>query len=381
MDRSVRAPGNSTIDCELNGISTITVDVYDGMSGNHQIRWEWLRPSGALYFRTPSSPIHTSAGSYRKYATAWNSIPVHGSEAALYPGKWKVNVYLDDQLFASDKFMIVDIDVDDLPEVSQSPDPNKYGLVIGIENYSNLPKVNYAIRDATMFKEYLIKKVGVPEQNIMVLLDNKATKGDLEGMLTYYLPKNLPKSATLYIYYSGHGYATFDGDKDAYLVAYEGNPRYIRTTGYKLDKFYRDVDALKIAQAIVFLDSCFSGGVSNTTKNEMIDPTKYVLFEVNVEDKIPSLKKVISLNSSTGAQVSLPYDDKKHSLFSYFLFKGLCGTADTDGDNTVSLPELYIYTKTNVDIMSRRIKGSPQTPVIIPALNKVKDIRISNIAR
>jgi uncharacterized caspase-like protein len=287
---------------------------------------------------------------------------------------------MDNALFVSDTFRIADVDVDTLPGLSQKSDTNKYGLVIGIENYSNLPKVNYAIRDAQMFKAYLIRKVGVPEQNIMVLLDNKATKGDLEGMLTNYLPKNLPKSATLYIYYSGHGFATQD-TKDAYLVTYEGNPKYITTTGYKLDRFYKDVDALDIRQAIVFLDSCFSGAVSNTTQNIMIDPTKFVLFEVDVEDNISSLKKVVSLNSSTGAQVSLPYDEKKHSLFSYFLFKGMCGTADSNGDNEVTLHELYTYTKANVDIMSRRIKGNPQTPVIIPALHQVKDIRISSINR
>lgn len=352
------------------------------MAGSHNIRWEWLKPGGAPYYRTKNSTIDIADGTYREYVTAWNSIPIHGGEPAMFPGKWTVNVYVDNKEIASDKFTISDIDVDKFPGVVQSPDSNKFGLVIGIEKYSNLPEVKYAKRDAMMFKEYLMKSVGVPEQNIFPpLLDDGATKGDLEGMLTSYLPKNLPKTAVLYIYYSGHGYTTYDNNKNVYLVTYEGNPKYIDTTGYKLDKFYQDVDALNIKQAVVFIDSCFSGAVPNTMKNKMVDPSKFGLIEVNVEDNISSLDKVISLNSSTGSQVSLPYDDKKHSLFSYFLFKGLCGTADTDGDNEVTLHELYTYTKKNVDLVSRRMKGSPQTPVIIPSLDQVKDFTMSQVVR
>ena len=76
---------------------------------------------------------------------------------------------------------------------------------IGIEDYLRLPNVEYARKDALIVKDYFIKVLGVPEENVMTLIDNDATKGRIEGYLKEYIPSNVGKDTTLYVYFAGHG--------------------------------------------------------------------------------------------------------------------------------------------------------------------------------
>jgi len=67
------------------------------------------------------------------------------------------------------------------------------------------------------------------------------TKGKIEGILRSYLPMNLDKYATLYVYFAGHGVPGLQ-DGDAFIVTYDGEPRFIEYTGYKLKILYADID-------------------------------------------------------------------------------------------------------------------------------------------
>ena len=56
--------------------------------------------------------------------------------------------------------------------------------------------------------------------------------------------------------------------------------------------------------------------------------------------------KICILSASSNGQNSQIFYDKKHSVFTYALLKGLSGNAD-DGDNVIELGELaeYLYQK------------------------------------
>ncbi|MDZ7343500.1 MAG: hypothetical protein ONA90_03190, partial [candidate division KSB1 bacterium] len=49
----------------------------------------------------------------------------------------------------------------DIP-VTQTPNPNAYAVVIGNRDYLKVKNVDFAINDATLVKEYLIKTLGLP---------------------------------------------------------------------------------------------------------------------------------------------------------------------------------------------------------------------------
>ena len=136
---------------------------------------------------------------------------------------------------------------------------NSYAIVIGIENYrQKLPKADYATHDAKTMTEYLTKVMGYPEENVVTLTNDRASLTDFIKYFEKWLPNNVEKDGSVFIYYSGHG-APNTKTGDAYLVPYDGDPSFIEQTGYPLKKLYESLNKLQAKEIIVALDSCFSG--------------------------------------------------------------------------------------------------------------------------
>ncbi|UCH22547.1 MAG: caspase family protein, partial [Deltaproteobacteria bacterium] len=240
---------------------------FENLAGEHNLRWEWYEPSGQLYYSTANFPFKTSRDKYLPVATAWHRLSIDGDPAANNPGQWEVKVFLDNELMDTKPFLVkVFKDAIQLPaDLAQRPYPKDWGLIIGIEDYAHLPAVEYARKDALIVKDYFIKVLGVPEENVISLIDSDATKARLEGYLKEYIPSNVGKDSTLYVYFAGHGAPGMEKG-EPYLIPYDGDTRFIERTGYKLVSFYQDLNNLKIQNVYVFLDSCFSGVASRAAE-------------------------------------------------------------------------------------------------------------------
>lgn len=137
---------------------------------------------------------------------------------------------------------VVKSDVDELPLVKVKTNKTSYAIVIGIENYrQKLPKADYAVADAKTVTKYLITAMGYPEENIITLTNEHATNVDFAKYFEKWLPNNVEKDSTVFIYYSGHG-APNTKTGDAYLVPYDGDPSFIEQTGYPLKKLYESLN-------------------------------------------------------------------------------------------------------------------------------------------
>ena len=350
---------------------------FENISGKHKLRWDWYDPEGDLYYSTGNFPFKTSRGKYLKEATTWHRLSINGDKAADYPGEWEVKVYFDGELLESKRFVMKAVTGVGLPEdISQKPYPKDWGLVIGIEDYAHLPSVEYARRDALIVKEYFIKVLGVPEENVIFLIDGNATKARIEGYLKQYIPANVGKDTTLYVYFAGHGAPDMEKG-DPYLVPHDGDTRFIAQTGYNLKTFYKDLDNLNIPRVYVFLDSCFSGVASRAA--EMLAKGARPAL-VHVEDVRLDSDVVVSLSASASGQSSNAYPETKHGLFTYFLLRALKGEADENDDSWISVKEIFDYVKNHVVRVSRRM-GTEQTPVITPSLDMLKDVAVSKVLR
>ena len=62
------------------------------------------------------------------------------------------------------------------------PFPKDWGLIIGIENYDSLPNVKFTRKDALIIKDYFVRLLSEPEENIISLIDSDATKARIEGV-------------------------------------------------------------------------------------------------------------------------------------------------------------------------------------------------------
>ena len=353
-------PVNPTVTFSTDDTEAIASVKLKNLSGKHTLRWDWYDPNGKLYYSTGNSPIKVSKGKYLREATAWHRISIRGEQAARTPGDWKVQVYLDKEFIASKGFKIqpsvslAEIDVDvDIPETGMR-NPDAIALVIGNRNYQHkdVPSVKFASRDAEVMKQYLMKTLGYREGNI--LFETDATKARLEallgiagnyrGLVHDYIK---PGRSDLFIFYSGHG-APDPNTRKGYFVPVDCDPAKVALNGYSLDTFYENLAKLEARNITVVIDACFSGGSS---------PGKLLIQNASpvgivVHNPAIAREDTIVLASSKGDQISSWYEEKRHSLFTYFFLKALGGSADKNRDDKLTFEEIY-------DFVSDRAEGVP----------------------
>jgi caspase domain-containing protein len=251
-------------------------------------------------------------------------------------------------------------DVDVLPITKAAPRHNAHAVVIGLERYRNeLPQASYAERDARVVARYLSGTMGYDEGNVALLLNDRATKGDMEKYLETWLPNRVESDDTVFVYFSGHG-APNAKTGEAYLVPYDGDPVFLNNTGYSLSRLYQNLAALPAKEVVVVLDSCFSGAGGRSVIAKGIRP-------IITEIKSPLLGKgkTIVLAASSGQQVSSTYEQKAHGLMTYFFLKGLQGAADTNQDGKIDIAELFEYLRPHVERVARRDFNNEQTPLLL----------------
>ncbi len=257
------------------------------------------------------------------------------------------------------KAPVIASDVDKVPE-GKVARKNAYAVVVGVEQYrQKLPKADYAAHDAQVMNDYLIKTLGLQEENVALLVDDHAARTDLEKYLEKWLPNRVEKGDSVFIYFSGHG-APNPKTGEAYMVPYDGDPAYIDTTGYPLKRLYEQLATLPAKEVVVMLDSCFSGAGGRSVIAKGMRP-----MGLSVETPVQAKGKTVILAASSGDQVSSTYEKNGHGLFTYFLLKGLQGEADGNKDGTVDLQEVFDYLKPQVERIARREYNNEQTPQLL----------------
>jgi hypothetical protein len=257
---------------------------------------------------------------------------------------------------------LVKIDADLAPpETSVAVKDHAYAIVVGVEEYRDLPKVDYAKRDAEMMKKYLTKAMGYREENVVMLLDDRVTRSQLAARFEKWLPKQVgdDPQAEVFVYYGGHG-APDAATNQSFLVPYDGDPAFLETTAYPLNKLYKTLSDLSAKRITVVLDTCFSGAGGRSVIAKGARP-----MLITVDSPLVASPNLVVLTASAGNQISSAFMEKRHGLFTYYFLKGIQGEADANRDGTVELQELDAYLKSHVQAVARRLNVE-QTPQLLP---------------
>jgi len=259
-------------------------------------------------------------------------------------------------------------DVDRLPAGTVKTRKDAFAIVIGIEEYrQKLPHADFAANDARTVANYLINVLGYPEENVVMLINERALKSDMEKYFEQWLANNVEPQSSVFIYYSGHG-APDPKTGGAFLVPYDGDPTFIKQTGYPLKKVYDVLNKLQNRETIVALDSCFSGAGGRSVLAKGARP-----LVMNLQTSAPLSKGVVVMSASNGDQVSSTYDDKGHGLFTYFLLKGLKEEDVINKDGSLKIQELFSYVKPQVSRISRKMYNNEQTPQLFEGKKSADD--------
>ena len=160
--------------------------------------------------------------------------------------------------------------------------------------------------------------------------------------------------ANIIFYYAGHAFPD-EERSTGYLLPVDGDSK-IASTGYSLEKLYKELSTVKTKSVICFIDACFSGA---TREDEMLLAGRGVA--IKVKEEVPT-GNIVVFSSATGAETAHQYEEKEHGMFTYFLLKKL---QETKGD--VTLGELSEYIIKNVKLTSVIENDKPQTPTVIPS--------------
>lgn len=251
-------------------------------------------------------------------------------------------------------------DIDLVPKMTIRERQAAYAVVIGIEQYrEKLPSAQYATRDAKTVSEYLTDVLGYPEQNVVLRLNEKAAKTDLEKYFGVWLKNNVEPNSSVFVYYSGHGVPNVKNG-EAYLLPYDGDPTYVEATAYPIKKLYEELNRLPAREVVVMLDSCFSGAGGRSVVPKGSKP-----IGLSIENALLPPGKISVLAASAGNEISMAYEGKNHGLLTYYVLKGLQEGKFQNSDGTLKLKELFEYVKPQVQRVARKEYNTDQTPQLL----------------
>jgi hypothetical protein len=272
------------------------------------------------------------------------------------------------------------VDVDAVPANSGKPLGNGIAVVFGVEEYRHAFPAAYKTRDATTFYRYCKSVFGIPEERIALRLDEQATKAEFdyifdprEGWLRKHLrnPQEAAR-ADVVVYLAGHGFPDLTNGSP-YLIPSDVRPEQA-TNGVSLEALYQVLGSLGARTVTVFVESCFSGA-SGYDKAGLGKP-----LALNMNPVFPVMEKLlippnmVVFAATSGRAPSNNRDDLKHGIFTYFVLKGLGGTADSDGDRRVTVSELFRYLEREVP---RKALEPPldreQIPELLPSPEQLGD--------
>ncbi len=244
-----------------------------------------------------------------------------------------------------------------IPEISRKCE-YCFAMIVGNEDYSSFQNdlhsevnVVFAISDAKVFRDYSIKTLGIPDDNIIYMENARAIEMQRALNKMSLIIKNSKGKAIVYFYYAGHGFPD-ELTHEPYVIPVDVNATDLQFA-IKLNDLYEKLAEYPSEKITVFLDACFSGGA----RNQGLLAARGVKVKPK-DDPLPG--NIVVFSASSGEQSSLPYKEKGHGMFTYFLLKKL---QDSEGKATYN--ELSEYLKENVSMKSVLINNKEQNPQVI----------------
>ena len=212
-------------------------------------------------------------------------------------------------------------------------------MVVGINKYQNFGPLSFARKDAEDVAFHLIQDLGIPGNQVSVILDAEASR---ERILTSYLEfinvANSPDDRLVF-FFAGHG-LTLTGyhGQVGYLVPADGDPSNPATL-IRWDDITRNADLIPAKHILFILDACFSGLA--------LQRVAYPGIERFLSDMLQRrARQVITAGKADETVADGGGPEGENSIFTGYLIEGLTGAAISEsGVLTASGLMHYVYDK------------------------------------
>jgi hypothetical protein len=266
-----------------------------------------------------------------------------------------------------------------IPAVAASPP--LYAVVIGIDNYRHLPRLDGAVNDAKAIAQSL-QKAGARETR--VLIDDQATRAAIISAITAMGRRAGAENGWLVISYAGHGGQERErqiGDeadgKDEVLLLGGFDPGPAGNGERLVDNdIYTLLAAVpKNVQILFVADACHSGTMTRSLDSRRSKlGTRLATYGPIIADTLPAppkasirkegqdLPNVVFVASARDNEVTpeIYIDDIAHGAVSWNMARAFDGDADQDRNGVTDLSELRQFVMTAVGLMAENL----QTPAV-----------------
>lgn len=243
-----------------------------------------------------------------------------------------------------------------LPLTTDDIYDNSWALIIGIDNYKNVQKLNYAVDDAESIKDILINSFDFPEENISLLINEEATKQNIIKSFSM-ITKDAEANDRVIVFFAGHG-ETMDlpgGGEKGYLIPVEGDSKDLYVTAIPMDEL-RQISLMSKAKHMLYLvDACYGGIAAVGSRGLVPNSTN----STNFIDKVSKFQSRQVITAGGRGEKVIEKPEWGHSAFTLNIKRGLQdGAADMNYDGYITANELGMFLSDKVSIDSE----NQQTP-------------------
>ena len=227
---------------------------------------------------------------------------------------------------------------------------DSHALIIGINQYKIASPLKYAKHDAEAVAETLVEKFEFNKENVVILLDNKATRHSIIKSFLSFANTNISQDARLLVFYAGHGH-TVTGSRGevGFLIPFDGDTNNLSSL-IRWDELTRDTELIPAKHILFIMDACY-GGLAVTRAL----PTGSTRFLKDM--LLRQARQVITAGKADEVVADSGGPVPEHSIFTGHLLQALDGEASTaDGVVTANSVMSYVYERVGKD------HNSYQTP-------------------
>jgi peptidoglycan/xylan/chitin deacetylase (PgdA/CDA1 family)/uncharacterized caspase-like protein len=224
-----------------------------------------------------------------------------------------------------------------------------WAVVIGIDNYANWPRLQYAVNDAKGVKDLLIRKYRFKEQNIITLFNEQATREKILSALGDEMgnPEKVKKEDRVFVFYAGHGVTRKlpSGRDLGYIVPADADLQNYQGKAISMTNFQDISEAIPAKHLFFVMDSCYSGlaltrGAAGISGNFIREVSRRFARQM--------------LTAGGADEQVADNGPHNHSVFTWTLLQGLEGQADLNGDGVITASELASYIGPSVSAISKQ---------------------------
>jgi len=244
------------------------------------------------------------------------------------------------------------------PPAAAQPYHDSWAAIIGIDDYVNWQKLQYATHDALAVRDLLIQKYNFKPDHITTLLNTQATRQNILSLLGDKLAdaSKVQHDDRVFVFYAGHGATRrlASGRELGYIIPVDADLTDYEGSAISMTNFQDISEAIPAKHLLFVMDSCYSGLA--LTRGSGMQASQNYLNEI-------SRREARQMFTAGGADQQVADNGPNgHSVFTWTLLQGLDGRADLNGDGVITATELAAYVAPAVSALSHQTPAFGNLP-------------------